>query len=229
MGVGEASGPVAEQDGAAEKDLVEQARDGAPEGTSSVRIADDGALVVEVVVRPAVAMSFLVGVPYAAALGVCEALRELGAAGIGLGWPHDVTSESGTVATVRTQAGYGDGMFVVVTTALDARPVEGVELPDASALGQGVMDGVLAKVGSWAAGIVASGSAATPLGPVLSSYFDELLLMGHEVEIVYPNGRVAGKGTLAGMDVWGRATVRLESGRELEIAPEQAGLRGVDA
>ena len=60
---------------------------------------------------------------------------------------------------------------------------------------------------------------------MLSDYFDALALMGHEADVVYPNGRVAARGTLTAVDVWGRATVRLADGRELVISPEQASLR----
>ena len=48
-----------------------------------------------------------------------------------------------------------------------------------------------------------------------------------EVEVLRGN-RVIGRGALAGVDVWGRATVRLDNGaQELEVAPEQARLRWV--
>ena len=45
--------------------------------------------------------------------------------------------------------------------------------------------------------------------------------------VIARGGRVIGEGSLAGVDVWGRATVRLDDARELEIAPEQAELRYV--
>ena len=62
---------------------------------------------------------------------------------------------------------------------------------------------------------------------MLSDYFDALLGMGEEVEVLR-GGRVIGEGTLVAVDVWGRATVRLANGaQELEIAPEQARLRYV--
>ena len=63
-----------------------------------------------------------------------------------------------------------------------------------------------------------------PLAPVLSDYFDALFGMGEAVEVLRA-GRVVAEGTLVAVDVWGRATVRLADGRELELAPEQAELR----
>ena len=68
-------------------DIVELARSGAPAGEKNVQL-DAGTLLVEVVCRPAVAMPFLTGVPYAAALGVADALGGLGASGVGVAWSH---------------------------------------------------------------------------------------------------------------------------------------------
>ena len=182
-------------------DIVDLARNGAPAGKKNVQL-DGDALLVEVVCRPAVAMPFLTGVPYAAALGVADALEARGAEGIGIAWPHDVCGADGLAATVRTTAGFGEGMFV-----------------------EKVAEGVLARVDACAARIARAEKAATPLGPVLNELFDRTPLMGKAVEVVYPNGNVALAGTLAGMDVWGRATVKDGAGREHEFAPEQARIR----
>ncbi len=200
-------------------DIVELARSGAPAGQKNVQL-DADTLLVEVVCRPAVAMPFLTGVPYAAALGVADALSGLGASGVGVAWPHDVCGPDGVMATIRTTAGFGEGMFVVCHVAL-----AGVTAETADVLAEAVAAGIGARVNEWAAGIASAGKAATPLGPVLNELFDRMPLMGQPIEVVYPNGNVAMRGTLAGMDVWGRATVRNELGGELDIAPEQARIR----
>ena len=101
----------------------------------------------------------------------------------------------------------------------------GVTAETADALSEAFATGIGARVDEWAAGIASAGKAATPLGPVLNELFDRMPLMGQPIEVVYPNGNVALRGTLAGMDVWGRATVRNELGAELDIAPEQARIR----
>ena len=200
-------------------DIVEQARDGAPAGQRNVQL-DADMLLVELVVRPAVGMAFLTGAPYAAALGVADALAGLGATGIGVAWPHDVCGPDGVMATVHTTAGYGEGMFVVCHVAL-----AGVTPQTVDALADAVAEGVLARVDQWAEGISQAGRAATPLGPILNELFDRMPLMGKPAEVVYPNGKVAMRGTLVGMDVWGRATIRNEFGRDLDIAPEHASIR----
>ena len=56
---------------------------------------------------------------------------------------------------------------------------------------------------------------------------DACLLMGKPVAVVRNDGSVACKGTLAGMDIWGRVTVKLVDGRDVEIAPGQASVRAL--
>ena len=163
--------------------------------------------VVSVTFRPAVPMSHMMAVPYVAALGVAEAT------GARVLWPHDVLGPDGALTEVRTHAGYDDkGMFVTCE----------VSGPGAQ---EAACDAARARVGAWAADVSDGRAAAGPLAPVLGEYFDSCALMGEPVAVTYPNGRLAAEGTLAGVDVWGRATVRLSDGRELVVAPEQARLR----
>ena len=164
--------------------------------------------------RPAVPMGHVTGVPHVCALGVA---RELGAR---VRWPHEVVTASGEpLVSVDARAGYDDeGVFVRCDLAWDAE--RGF---DAAALERAASE----AVGAWAQGVAEGRAAAGPLAPVLSDYFDALLGMGEQVEVLRGE-RVIGEGTLVAVDVWGRATVRLANGaQELEIAPEQARLRYV--
>ncbi len=168
------------------------------------------------------------GVPYVAALGACEGLERLGVFGVAVGWPADVVSENGAglVTRVRTNAGYAEGMFVVCSLAFDVEGgVHADSLPDDEKVADAVCGAILGRVDAWADAVGAGRAVAGPLAPVLSDYFDRVALMGKPVELVYPNGRVAMRGTLAGVDVWGRATVRNELGGEVEVSPEQASIR----
>lgn len=169
--------------------------------------------VASVLLRPAVPMGYVTGVPYVCALAVA---RELGGR---VSWPHDVVAEDGSpLANVRARAGYDeDGLFV----GCELAPTGERDL-DVAALEAAVRAGV----GDWEVAVAAGRAAAGPLAPVLGDYFDALLGMGESIEVVRA-GRVLGRGRLAGVDVWGRATVRLDDGRELEVAPEQAELRAV--
>lgn len=164
--------------------------------------------------RPAVPMGHVTGVPHVCALGVA---RELGAR---VRWPHEVVTASGEpLVSVDARAGYDDeGVFVRCDLAWDAE--RGF---DAAALERAASE----AVGAWAQGVAEGRAAAGPLAPVLSDYFDALLGMGEQVEVLRGD-RAIGEGTLVAVDVWGRATVRLANGtQELEVAPEQARLRYV--
>lgn len=159
---------------------------------------------VALVLRPKVPMGFIDGTPFVAALAAAEAM------GAHVAWPHDVVDDEGTpVARVGTRAGYDDeGLYVTCQ-------IEG------DAAGDEVADAVEKKVDAWGEA-VAAGSKAGPLAAFLEDYFDACLLMGRPATVVRRDGTVACKGTLAGMDIWGRATVRLLDGREVEVAPGQA-------
>ena len=161
--------------------------------------------------RPRVPMGFVTGAPYVCALAVARSLEAR------VAWPHEVVSTEGEpLVGIEARAGYDDeGVFVRCTLSWDAE-----KNLDAAELERSVGEGVDA----WESAYAAGRGAAGPLASVLGDYFDVLLGMGEEVEILR-GGRAVGRGTLVGVDVWGRATVRLTDGRELELAPEQARLR----
>ncbi|MGI6231053.1 MAG: hypothetical protein ACOYJL_09165 [Tractidigestivibacter sp.] len=209
--------------GVAAAKATDAARSGAAHGDAFSH-SEGGELEIAVVLKPGIGMKDVPGVPYVVALGACEGLDSLGVSGVGIGWPADLTSERGLVSSVRTAAGYEDGIFVVASLAFNLSDAnEG--MPSEQQLASGVCKGILARVDDWAANAAAGRTAAGFLAPVLSDYFDRVLLMGKPVDVVYPNGRVAMKGTLAGIDIWGRATIKNELGGELEISPEQASIR----
>lgn len=164
--------------------------------------------------RPAVPMGHVTGTPFVCALAVARVL------GGRVSWPHGVVSNEGApLAAVRGRAGYDDDGIYVTCEVVAA---EGREL-DVTA----VEAAARAAVDAWVSDVASGRAAAGPLAPVLGDYFDALLGMGERVEVVR-GGRVLARGTLAGVDVWGRATVRLDDGRrEVEVAPEQTELRRV--
>lgn len=168
--------------------------------------------------RPAVPMGFVTGAPYVAALAVA---CELGAR---VAWPHEVVTAAGEpLVSVDAHAGYDDeGVFVRCDLSWEAEK----DLGSGGRLDSAALErAVEGAVSAWEEAHAAGRCAAGPLASVLGDYFDVLLGMGEAVEVLR-GGRVIGRGELAGVDVWGRATVRLEGGaQELEIAPEQARLR----
>ena len=155
--------------------------------------------------RPTVGMQQLVGVPYVVALGVCEVTE-----GAGLVWPHtivDIASKE-VLSNVLAHAGYDEGMFVDVTLDVE----------------ESLDEAIRTYVDAWAAAL-GGRPVLGPLAPVLEAYANKMTMLGENVLVTYPNGKVYAQGTFAGLDVWGRATVRLVSGEELEFAPERFGIR----
>lgn len=182
-------------------------------------------LIVEVALRPEVGMGLLDGVPYAGALGVLDGLRELEVQGAGVLWPHDLTLSDGSQVRLDSHAAYDDtGICITVSVQLGLDAVAKTGRA-ASNVGEAFARGITRRVDEWASAVREAGGSATPLGPILSEYFDVMPLMGKQVYVVGPRGNVVFAGTLAGIDVWGRATVVGSGGVELEISPGQAWLR----
>ena len=143
-------------------------------------------------------MHQLMAAPHVVALGICDTLPQAGIA-----WPHDVVdAASGELIThVVAHGGYDDeGMFVRVRLNVD----------------ESVRDAIDARVDQWS-----GAGAGAPLASVLGDYANKLVDLGKEVEVTYPNGHVYTRGAFVGVDVWGRATVRLASGEDIEFAPEK--------
>ena len=212
-------------------------------------------LYLSVLLRPDVPMSHYMGISAVCGMGVLDALHSLGATRAALKWPNDVVVPAADafapdrkLAGILVEAGTGDsGMFAVCGIGVNLeRPVlegdmgsvnplapagiadamaEGAEAPGFDELAQAIRDAVVARADAWAAAVNSGHAVAGPLAPVLSEYFDALPLMGTRVDVVYPNGNVAATGDFVAVDVWGRATVHLEDGREVVVSSEQASLR----
>lgn len=166
-------------------------------------------MAVAAVFRPRVPMGFIDGTTFVACLGAAEKLDAH------VAWPNYVVDGAGAeLARVTCRAGYDDeGIYVTCEI-------------DGEAADDSVADAAAARVDAWGEAVAAGGKAG-PLAAVLEDYFDACLLMGKPVAVVRRDGTVACKGTLAGMDIWGRVTVKLLDGREVEVAPGQASIRAL--
>ncbi|MBR1829366.1 MAG: hypothetical protein IJ781_07645 [Atopobiaceae bacterium] len=177
-----------------------------------------GEVLASVELRPAVPMGAYHALGYICVLGAVEALRAQ-EFDVGIGWPFSIVDAQtyAALAEVRVRAGYDEGMFArceVVALQEGAAPFPADVL----------VAGVTSRVDAWASDVAAGRAKAGPVAPVLSDYFDLVPLLGRPVRAFYPNGRVMAQGTFAGIDIWGRATLRTGDGRELEFAPEQASI-----
>ena len=155
--------------------------------------------------RPDVAMHQITCLPHVVALALARALP-----GCAVRWPYDVCMrESGeSVCTLTSRAGYDGSMFCTV------------EICGLAEGEQGAKGVIQARVDSWAKWLSGRPRMA-PLAGVLEDYADALWRLGEDVSVLYPNGAPFERGTFAGIDVWGRASVRLQDGQVLEFGPER--------
>ncbi|MBQ6524611.1 MAG: hypothetical protein IJI12_08150 [Atopobiaceae bacterium] len=189
-----------------------------------VRAAGD--VLAEVTVRPQVPMGAFHALGYVCAMGAAEGLRAVGVSFAGIGWPHDVVDVRTYRPLLKLQmhAGYNKGMYATCTV-LAAQQVGLLRDMSDEELAQALQEGIEARVSSWEQQIASGAGAAGPLAPVLSEYFDMVPLLGNPAMAVYPNGNEMARGTFAGVDIWGRATLITSDGHEVEFSPEQAGIR----
>ena len=89
-----------------------------------------------------------------------------------------------------------------------------------------VRPAVLTRVDTWAVVANTPQGAAGPLAPVLGEYFDMVPLLGRQVAVVSHNGLPLAVGVFAGLDIWGRATIKTDAG-EQEFPPEAVRIRGL--
>lgn len=183
-------------------------------------------MLAQVTVRPQVPMGAFHALGYVCAMGAAEGLRNAGVGFAAVGWPQDVVDGRTfrPLCTLRMHAGYDKGMYGECTVVA-AQQIGLLRDYDDDQLADALAAGIEARVASWEEQIVAGTGAAGPLAPVLSEYFDLVALLGNPAEAVYPNGNVMARGTFAGVDIWGRATLVADDGHELEFSPEQASIR----
>lgn len=272
MGVGQAPLPglggelaVVASTGSTNDDVTELARAGAPQGSAIAaheQLAGRGrrghewgspssGLYMSVLLRPAVPMSYLMGLSAVCAMGIQDALWELGASKTQLKWPNDVVVGNKKLAGVLVEAGCGaGGVFAVCGVGVNlAMPeldgpmgsvnplapacladamADGAPTPTFDDLAAAIRAHVVGRCDAWSALVAAGRSQAGPLACVLDEYFDRLPLLGRPVRAVTPAGSVICTGTFVAVDVWGRVTVRRGDGAELVLASEQASLRPIE-
>lgn len=225
---------------------LDAARDAGREGVSagwSAWSAGDASLTFSLVVRPDVNMHAFHGLPFVAAMGMMDALAGtaatpgLGLAGkVGIQWPSDIVCGAPafetSLARVAVNGGAGAaGMFAAVTVDVERAALGelGVGMADevlVEALAAALAAAVLARVDAWAVVANTPQGAAGPLAPVLGEYFDMVPLLGRQVAAVSPNGLPLAVGVFAGLDIWGRATIKTDAG-EQEFPPEAVRIRGL--
>lgn len=84
---------------------------------------------------------------------------------------------------------------------------------------------IVVRVDAWDFACRQGRAQAGPLAPILNEYFDCCPLLGHRVRALSPEGELVCTGYFAGLDCWGRATVRRDDGAEVVYTSEMVSLR----
>ena len=221
---------------------LDAARDAGREGKAAgwlARSGTDDALTFSVVVRPAVGMQAFHALPFVAAMGLMDAFAGAGddaglglASRVGIQWPSDIVCGAPVFETqlagVAVNGGAGAaGMFAVVTVRVVRAELAGlgIELADDALVCQ-LADAVVKRVDAWAVAVDTPQGKMGPLAPVLAEYFDMVPLLGHQAAAVSPNGLPLAVGVFAGLDIWGRATIKTDAD-EQEFPPEAVKIRAL--
>ena len=84
---------------------------------------------------------------------------------------------------------------------------------------------IVERVNAWDLACRQGRAQAGPLAPVLNESFDRCPLLGHRVRALSPEGDLVCTGYFAGLDCWGRATIRRDDGAEVVYTSEMVSLR----
>ena len=180
---------------------------------------------VATVVRLGVSMPYVPAVPYVVALGVCQFLRAADES-FGICWPYDICYKDQVVASIKTTAGYQEGMFAVVSIIADAKALSlAFDVADnTELLAKKVSELVVQSISAWEQQVKRARSFAGPIALILSDYFDMVPLLGQQVNKVYPSGNVALTARFGGIDVWGHAILVDEDGKEILVSEDEASV-----
>lgn len=119
---------------------------------------------------------------------------------------------------------------MAVVPALDPISLEealpqGAPLPERETLAHEVRDAIMARVDRWSRAIEAGLGSAGPLAPMLASYEESLPMLGKPVRVIDVAGQEIAVGYLIGVDAWGRAVIKTNTGDEHSFSAEQVSLR----
>lgn len=110
-------------------------------------------------------------------------------------------------------------------TCLEELVEDPSKLPSFEGIAELLRRRIVARVDAWDLACRQGRAQAGPLAPILNEYFDFCPLLGHRVRALSPEGELVCTGYFAGLDCWGRATVRRDDGAEVVYTPEMVSLR----
>ena len=137
------------------------------------------------------------------------------------------TAMTGTVsqAQVTPEANAVPSPEALARTCLEELVEDPSKLPAFEDIAELLRRRIVARVDAWDLACRQGRAQAGPLAPILNEYFDCCPLLGHRVRALSPEGELVCTGYFAGLDCWGRATVRRDDGAEVVYTSEMVSLR----
>ena len=137
------------------------------------------------------------------------------------------TAMTGTAsqAQVNPEANAAPSPEALARTCLEELVEDPSKLPAFEDIAELLRRRIVARVDAWDLACRQGRAQAGPLAPILNEYFDCCPLLGHRVRALSPEGGLVCTGYFAGLDCWGRATVRRDDGAEVVYTSEMVSLR----
>ena len=137
------------------------------------------------------------------------------------------TAMTGTAsqAQVTPEANAVPSPEALARTCLEELVEDPSKLPSFDDIAELLRRRIVARVDAWDLACRQGRAQAGPLAPILNEYFDCCPLLGHRVRALSPEGELVCTGYFAGLDCWGRATVRRDDGAEVVYTSEMVSLR----
>ena len=191
----------------------------AKDGSSLVKITNNGCELAIFKALSEIPMGYIEGAAFVATLACVHALQK-SIDSIEIKWPTTIMHQKSELAQVSVSAGFKNGLFAVITVEFVQKITEDqIDL---------LVTTVVDELEKWREDVVAKKILAGPVSQCLSEYFDYIPELGHETLVQNPDGKLVFAGTFAGLDVWGHALVVDENNNERSYAPGEAMLISTD-
>ena len=153
-----------------------------------------------------------------------SAMGTFAVCGVGVNVATAMT-DTASQAQVNPEANAVPSPEALARTCLEELVEDPSKLPAFEDIAELLRRRIVARVDAWDLACRQGRAQAGPLAPILNEYFDCCPLLGHRVRALSPEGELVCTGYFAGLDCWGRATVRRDDGAEVVYTSEMVSLR----
>lgn len=154
-----------------------------------------------------------------------SAMGTFAVCGVGVNVASTTADTAPQAVQVTPEADVAPSPEALARTCLEELVEDPSKLPTFDDIAELLRRRIVERVDAWDLACRQGRAQAGPLAPILNEYFDCCPLLGHRVRALSPEGELACTGYFAGLDCWGRATVRRDDGAEVVYTSEMVSLR----